>query len=111
MAVATLRVIRRKRPPQDRFPNTLIYWPQVCVRGMLLSPQQRAAGHAGGGTNRRERAQPIHEWELLLPLFAWLEQERYEQIRPLVLFDVAVADRAAEVGTSASTLSPTRRAT
>jgi hypothetical protein len=63
------------------------------------------------GTNRRERAQPTHEWELLLPLFAWPEQERYEQIRPLVLFDVAVADRVAEVGTSASTLSPTRRAT
>ena len=40
----------------------------------------------------------------MLPLFEWPEQERYEQIRPLVLFDVAVAERAAEVGTSASTL-------
>ena len=56
------------------------------------------------GTNRRGRARPTHEWELLLPLFEWPEQERYEQIRPLVLFDIAVAERAAEVGTSTSTL-------
>jgi len=56
------------------------------------------------GTNRRERARPTHEWGLLLPLFEWPEQERYEEIRPLVLFDVAVAERAQEVGTSASTL-------
>jgi Winged helix-turn helix len=41
---------------------------------------------------------------LLLPLFGWPEQERYEEIRPLVLFDVSVAERAAEVGTSKSTL-------
>jgi transposase len=40
----------------------------------------------------------------LVPLFEWPEQERYEQIRPLVLFDVSVAKRAQEVGTSASTL-------
>jgi len=46
------------------------------------------------GTNRRERARPTHEWGLLLPLFEWPEQERYEEIRPLVLFDVAVAERA-----------------
>ena len=32
------------------------------------------------------------------------EQERYEEIRPLVLFDASVAERAQEVGTSASTL-------
>jgi hypothetical protein len=56
------------------------------------------------GTSRRQRTQPTHEWEVLVPLFEWPEQERYEQIRPLVLFDVAVAERAQEVGTSASTL-------
>jgi hypothetical protein len=39
------------------------------------------------GTSRREQAQPTHEWELLLPLFECPEQERYEQIRPMVLFD------------------------
>ncbi len=55
-------------------------------------------------TNRRERVRPTHEWELLLPLFEWPEQERYEEIRPLVLFDVPVAERAEEVGLSTSTL-------
>jgi transposase len=40
----------------------------------------------------------------LLPLFGWPEQERYEQIRPLVLFDVSVAERAADIGLSESTL-------
>ena len=53
---------------------------------------------------KREVVQPTHEWEVLLPLFEWPEQERYEGIRPLVLFDASVAERAAEVGTSASTL-------
>jgi hypothetical protein len=56
------------------------------------------------GTSRRQHTQPTHEWEVLVPLFEWPEQERYEQIRPLVIFDVAVAERAQEVGTSASTL-------
>ncbi len=56
------------------------------------------------GTSKRVRIEPTHDWQLLLPLFGWPEQERYEQIRPLVLFDVAVAERAEEVGTSASTL-------
>ncbi len=53
---------------------------------------------------KRGGVQPTHEWELLVPLFEWPEQERYEEIRPLVLFDVSMAERAAEVGTSASTL-------
>ena len=53
---------------------------------------------------KRGGVQPAHEWEVLLPLFEWPEQERYEQIRPLVLFDVSVAERAQEVGTSSSTL-------
>jgi hypothetical protein len=34
---------------------------------------------------RRERVEPTDEWELLLPLFWWPEQENYEEIRPLVL--------------------------
>ena len=52
----------------------------------------------------REGVRPTHEWEILLPLFEWPEQERYEEIRPLVLFDASVAQRATEVGTSKSTL-------
>ena len=56
------------------------------------------------GTSKRGSIEPTHDWQLLLPLFRWPEQERYEEIRPLVLFDVSVAERAAEVGTSKSTL-------
>jgi len=51
----------------------------------------------------REGVEPTHDWQLLVPLFEWPGQERYEEIRPLKLFDVSVAERAAEVGTSAST--------
>jgi putative transposase len=53
---------------------------------------------------RRRRVEPTDEWELLLPLFEWPEQESYEAIRPLVLFGESVAERASEVGTSTSTL-------
>ncbi len=56
------------------------------------------------GKSKRGHVRPTHEWETLLPLFEWPEQERYEEIRPLVLFDVPVAERAAEVGLSESTL-------
>ena len=55
-------------------------------------------------TNKRGRVRPTHEWDLLVPLFEWPEQKRYEEIRPLVLFDVSVAERAEEVGLSQSTL-------
>lgn len=53
---------------------------------------------------KRDGVRPTHEWDLLLPLFEWPEQEDYEAIRPLVLFDVPMAERAAEVGTSTSRL-------
>jgi hypothetical protein len=39
------------------------------------------------GASKRRRIEPTHDWQLLLPLFEWSEQERYEQIRPLVLFE------------------------
>ena len=55
-------------------------------------------------TRKQGAVRPTHQWELLVPQFEWPEQERYEEIRPLVLFDVAVAERAQEVGTSESTL-------
>jgi len=61
----------------------------------------------GGGRmsgRRRRKAQHTEEWERLLPLFEWPEQERYETIRPLVLFGDSVAERAQEVGTSERTL-------
>jgi putative transposase len=56
------------------------------------------------GASKRRRIEPTHDWQLLLPLFGWPEQERYEEIHPLMLFDVSVAERAREVGASASTL-------
>ncbi len=56
------------------------------------------------GRGERGGVEPTHDWQLLLPLFGWPEQERYEEIRPLVLFDASVAERAREVGSSASTL-------
>src|SRR5918994_1802008 len=74
---------------------------------MLLCPRRRRGPRGRGnamGASKRRRIEPTHEWQLLLPLFEWPEQERYEQIRPLVLFDASVAERAAEVGTSTSTL-------
>lgn len=35
---------------------------------------------------RGKRIEPTHEWQELLPLFRWPEQEEYERIRRPVLF-------------------------
>jgi putative transposase len=51
-----------------------------------------------------ERVEPTHEWEQLVPMFEWPEQENYEVIRPLVLFGEPVAQRAEETGVSERTL-------
>jgi hypothetical protein len=39
------------------------------------------------GTSKRRQIETTYDWQLLLPLFGWSEQERYEEIRPLVLFE------------------------
>jgi putative transposase len=52
----------------------------------------------------RRRVEPTDEWEALVPLFLWPEQENDEVIRPLVLFGSSVAERAKETGTSSRTL-------
>ena len=57
-----------------------------------------------GERRRGGRVGPTDEWEQIELLCAWPERERYEQIRPLVLFDAPVAARAAEVDVSESTL-------
>jgi hypothetical protein len=49
---------------------------------------------------RRERIEPTHEWQELLPLFWWPEQVEYERIRQPVLFGSPVAERAEETGVS-----------
>ena len=56
-----------------------------------------------GGEKRRE-ARPTDDWQELLPLFEWPEQEAYEELRPLVLFGNSVAERAKETGTPERTM-------
>lgn len=53
-----------------------------------------------GGRRRRERVEPTEEWEQLALLCRWPEQLAYEEIRPLTLFGVSVAERARETGTA-----------
>lgn len=53
---------------------------------------------------RHPRVEPTDDWEQLLPLFEWPEQEEYERIRPLVLFGGSVVERAEETGSSERTL-------
>lgn len=57
-----------------------------------------------GSRRRRRRSAPTDDWEGLLALFEWPEQESYEEIRPLVLFGSSVAERACETGSSPRTL-------
>ncbi len=59
-----------------------------------------------GKKNRRGRVEHTDDWGGLLPFFAWPEQTRYEEIRPLVLFGDPVAERAEEVGSTPSGASP-----
>src|SRR5215204_507065 len=64
---------------------------------------------SGGGCHvsarrRGKRIEPTHEWQELLPLFRWPEQEEYERIRRPVLFGGSVAERAEETGVSERTL-------
>lgn len=56
------------------------------------------------GKKKRERVEHTDDWDELIPLFGRPEQERYEEIRPLVLFGDPVAERAEEVGASERTL-------
>jgi len=53
---------------------------------------------------KRQPVEPTDDWDTLVPLFWWPEQEEYEQIRQPVLFGTSVAERAEEVGVSESTL-------
>jgi len=64
--------------------------------------------HAGGG-ERRVRGLAATtvsaEWTGLQERFLWPDQELYELIRPVVLFEQPRKDRARETGVSARTLS------
>jgi hypothetical protein len=58
----------------------------------------------GVAGRRRRRVEPTDEWEQLQLLCRWPEQLAYEEIRPLVLFGMPVAERAGETGSSERTL-------
>ncbi len=57
-----------------------------------------------GSRRRRWQVEPTDEWERLKLLCRWPEQSAYEEIRPLVLFGLPVAERAEETGSSERTL-------
>ncbi len=56
------------------------------------------------GGRRRRKVEHTDDWQELLPLFDWPEQESYEELRPLVLFGDSVAERAGETGTPERTM-------
>lgn len=47
---------------------------------------------------RREQIEPTEDWQEIKPLCQSREQEEYEEIRPLVLFNAPVPQRARETG-------------
>jgi putative transposase len=55
-------------------------------------------------TTARARRQPTDDWDQLRQLVASPEQERYELLRPIVLFGQQVTDRARATGVSARSL-------
>lgn len=57
-----------------------------------------------GERKRRRRVEPTDDWEQLELLCRWPEQLAYEEIRPLVLFGLPVAERAKQTGSSERTL-------
>jgi hypothetical protein len=54
--------------------------------------------------DKQVRVEPTDNWEKLKLLCGWLEQERYEEIRPLALFGSSVVQYAMEGSVSSSTL-------
>jgi hypothetical protein len=57
-----------------------------------------------GEGRRRRHVEPTEDWEQLELLCRWPEHVAYEQIRPLVLFGLPVAERAEETDSSERTL-------
>ena len=53
---------------------------------------------------KRPRVEPTDDWQEILPLCWWPEQAKYEQFRQPALFGTSIAERAAEVGVSESTM-------
>ena len=71
---------------------------------MLPLPHGGALRGNMGRRGRRNQAEHTDDWQELLPLFDWPEQQAYEEVRPLVLFGDSVAERANETGTPQRTM-------
>jgi hypothetical protein len=52
----------------------------------------------------RPRREPTDEWEQVQLFVSWPEQERYELLRPIVLFGQTSEERARATGVSERTL-------
>jgi hypothetical protein len=61
-------------------------------RDVASFPSHGCAVRGKMGRGRRCKAKPTDDWQELLPLFEWPEQEAYEELRPLVLFGSSVAE-------------------
>jgi transposase len=55
-------------------------------------------------TRKRARLEPTDDWQQLQFQLDWLEQTRYELIRPVVVFSAPPVERAKQTGVSASTI-------
>src|SRR3954453_21274979 len=55
-------------------------------------------------SRKRALLEPTDDWEQLQFQLDWLEQQRYELIRPVVVFGSAPGGRAEETGVSARTI-------
>src|SRR5437588_12907984 len=71
---------------------------------MAFCPSHEEMGGEKMSTRRRRKVEHTDDWQELLPLFDWPEQEAYEELRPLVLFGDSVAERVGETGTPERTM-------
>src|SRR5215210_6369810 len=55
-------------------------------------------------SRKRALLEPTDDWEQLQFQLDWVEQQRYELIRPVVVFGAPPVDRAQQTGVSASTI-------
>jgi hypothetical protein len=53
---------------------------------------------------KRQRRERTHDWQDIQQYTLWPEQQLYEKIRPVVLFQESAAERAKEIGDSPRTL-------
>jgi transposase len=53
---------------------------------------------------KRQRREPTHDWQQIGQQTLWPEQERYERLRPILLWGKTAAERAQETGDSPRTL-------